>query len=252
MARIASGLQLLALGLLAAVRADPSASPAVATSLRGSASVEVPAPSPGEPDAAGAPPQDPEVEHASGDEQSEDLLNATGAAESLIVCRGGKVCRGAWTWHGHVKECSGGFYCRRGAVLLLADDSQAEDQEEEADANSTLADFFAENSSELEDEAMQSARADFFAETSSETEDEAMNSSDLIKILTNTSDAAENLIVCGGGRVCRGGWFLVGGFRRCRGGFVCGGRRWGRGRWGGARWGGARWGRARWGGARWR
>lgn len=240
MVRVTSGLQLLALGLLAAVRADPSASPAAATSLRGSASVEVPGPSLGEPAAAGATPQGPEGVHSSGDEQSEDLLNATGAAESLIVCRGGKVCRGAWTWHGHVKQCSGGFYCRRGAVLLLADDSQRGDQEEEADADSTLADFFAENSSEPEDEAMQSARADFFAENSSDTEGEAMNSSDLIKILTNTSEAAESLIVCGGGRVCRGGWSWVGGFRRCRGGFVCGGR------------GGARWGHARWGGAHWR
>jgi len=190
------------------------------------------------------------VVHVNGDEQSEDLLNGTGVAESLVVCRGGKVCRGAWTWHGHVKECSGGFYCRRGAVLLLADDSQSGDQEEEADANATLADFFAENSSEPEDEAMQSARADFFAENSSGTEDEATNSSDLIKILTNTSEAAESLIVCAGGRVCHGGWFWTGGFRRCRGGFVCGGR-WGGGRWGGARWGGARWGGARWGGAHW-
>jgi len=242
MVRVTSGLQLLALGLLAIVRAEPSTSAAVATSLRGSASV--PGPSPGEPDAAGATPQDPEGVHTDGDEQSENLLNATDAAESLIVCRGGKVCRGAWTWHGHVKECSGGFYCRRGAVLLLADDSQRGDQEEEADANATLADFFAENSSEPEDEAMQSARADFFAENSSEIEGEAMNSSDLIKILTNTSEAAESLIVCGGGRVCRGGWFWAGGFRRCRGGFVCGGR------WGGTRWGGARWGGARWGGWR--
>jgi len=242
MARVTFGLQLLALGLLALVRADPSASTAAATSLRGSASVEAPGPSQDEHAADAGTPQS---------EQSEDLLNATDAAESLIVCNGGKVCRGAWTWHGHVRECSGGFYCRRGAVLLLADGSESGEQEDEANANSTLEDFFAENSSEPDDEAMQSARADFFSEDKSETEGEAMNSSDLMKILTNTSEAAESLIVCAGGRVCRGGWFFLGGFRRCRGGFVCGGRRWGGARWGGARWGRARWGGARWGGARW-
>jgi hypothetical protein len=169
--------------------------------------VEVAGPSPGEAATAGATPQGREQESTglSGDElQSNDLQNAAGAeeaAESLIVCRGGKVCRGAWTWRGGVRVCSGGFYCRSGALLLLAESSDAGDQEEdEAAAAPALADFM---------------------ESGSEQESEAMNSSELMELLTNSSEAAESLIVCRGGRVCRGAWTWRGGVRVCSGGFYC-------------------------------
>merc|ERR1719343_1764953 len=115
------------------------------------------------------------------------------AAQSLIVCRGAKVCRGAWTWSGQVKVCRGGFYCRGGAVLLLAEDSDGENQEEEA--ASTLANLTGSDS---------------------EHEGEAFSSSELMEILTNTSEAAQSLIVCRGARVCRGGWIFRRRFGRRR------------------------------------
>jgi len=205
MAHTAFARLLLAFGILAAVRADPSASDAVAPSnLRGSASGEVAGRSLGEPAAAVSPTNVPEERgvDVSGDNHSEIPQNATGAeeaADSLIVCRGGKVCHGGWTWSGHVRVCRGGFYCRGGAVLLLAEASEGEDQEVEEAA---------------------SAPADLL-EGSSEHEGEPMSSAELMKILTNTSEASESLIVCRGARVCRGGWTWWGGVRSCRGGFFC-------------------------------
>merc|ERR1712066_722811 len=117
-------------------------------------------------------------------------------AESLIVCRGGRVCRGAWTWSGGVKVCKGGFSCR-GWAVLLAGDVAGEDQEV-----ATL------------------AQADL-AELDEEQEGDTLRSSELMEILSNTSQAAQSLIVCRGARLCRGGWSWRGAVRFCRGGFYC-------------------------------
>merc|ERR1711972_614650 len=117
-------------------------------------------------------------------------------AESLIVCRGGKVCRGAWTWSGGVKVCKGGFSCR-GWAALLAEDVEGEDQ-----GVATL------------------AWADL-VEPGPEQEGETFDSSELMDILSNTSQAAQSLIVCRGGRVCLGGWSWRGTVKFCRGGFSC-------------------------------
>merc|ERR1719174_3416289 len=103
------------------------------------------------------------------------LTNTSQAAQSLIVCRGAKVCRGAWTWHGGAKVCRGGFYCR-GAVALLAEDVEDDDQ---AETTSAMADL---------------------AERGSEREVAPMNSSELMDVLTNTSQAAQSLIVCRGAK----------------------------------------------------
>jgi len=191
MAAITRGAQLLMLGFLAVARADPSASQTAATSLRGSAVV---------PAQTEAMPQGHEEDaYLLGGNFTEDVQNSTGAeeaAESLIVCRGARVCRGAWTWFGHRRVCRGGFACR-GWALLLAEDVEGDHLEETA-----------------------SAPADP-AERSSEHEGEPMNSSELMEILTNTSTAAESLIVCRGARVCRGRWTWFGRRRVCRGGFFC-------------------------------
>jgi len=133
------------------------------------------------------------------DDFLEEERNSTGveeAAQSLIVCRGAKVCRGSWTWYGRRKVCRGGFYCR-GWAALLAEDVEAEGQEEAAFAPADL------------------------VGRGSEHEDELMNSSELMEILTNNSQAAQSLIVCRGARVCRGGWTWRGRRRFCRGGFFC-------------------------------
>merc|ERR1712207_63974 len=124
------------------------------------------------------------------------LTNTSQAAQSLIVCRGARVCRGAWTWHGGAKVCRGGFYCR-GGVALLAEDVEGDDQA-----------------------ATASAMADL-AERGVEPEVALMKSSELAEILTNTSQATQSLIVCRGARVCRGGWTWRGRVRFCRGGFFC-------------------------------
>lgn len=202
--------QLLVLGFLVIARADPSAPlHEVATNLRGSMPVEATEP------AAGAPTEksgaaglgqtgaEPEAMEEStdlvGENLTEDALNSTGegeGAESLIVCRGGKVCRGAWTWSGGVKVCRGGFSCRGWAALLV------EDVEGEGQGVATL------------------ARADL-AERDPEQEGDSFNSSDLMEILSNTSQAAQSLIVCRGARVCRGGWSWRGAVKFCRGGFSC-------------------------------
>merc|ERR1712207_103476 len=97
------------------------------------------------------------------------LTNTSQAAQSLIVCRGAKVCRGAWTWHGGAKVCRGGFYCRDG-VALLAEGTEGDDQVETTFASADL------------------------AERSWERQGELMNSSEM-DVLTNTSQAAQSLIV---------------------------------------------------------
>merc|ERR1712151_1388875 len=100
--------------------------------------------------------------------------------------------------------CKGGFYCR-GSAVFLAEDSEGEDQEGEAAAAAMVAD---------------PPEADV-TESGSEHEEAEMNSSELMKILTNTSEATESLIVCRGARVCRGGWTWRRRVRFCRGGFFC-------------------------------
>ena len=127
---------------------------------------------------------------------AENLPPAARSAESLIVCRGAKVCRGAWTWYGGKKVCRGGFSCR-GWAALVAEDAEVEEH----------------------DEAV-SAAADP-AEGSAEFAGQAFEPSELMAILTNTSQAAESLIVCRGARVCHGGWSWRGRVRVCRGGFRC-------------------------------
>merc|ERR1711972_102891 len=87
-----------------------------------------------------------------GDNFTEEVQNSTGAeeaAQSLIVCRGAKVCRGAWTWLGGRRVCRGGFSCR-GWAVLLAEDVEGEDQEETAAAPADPA----ERSAEHDDEPM--------------------------------------------------------------------------------------------------
>jgi len=200
--------QLFLLALLAVVRADPSVSRGAAASLRGSALAEVVDPSAGAPAAessaagraqSGVMPQGPEESMDSADiDLLEDATNATGGAEatqSLIVCRGGKVCRGAWTWSGSVRVCRGGFVCRGWAAVLAED---VEGEEQQAQAASMPADL-----------------------AEGEGEGEPFNSSQLLEILTNTSHATQSLIVCRGARVCRGGWTWRGRVRVCRGGFFC-------------------------------
>merc|ERR1719343_421161 len=209
MAAITRGLQLLMLGFLAVARADPSTSREATSSLRGSASAEAAGPSVGADVVGGSAAGPAQMETVPqgheedadlvGDNFTEDVQNSTGAeeaAQSLIVCWGAKVCRGTWTWLGHRRVCRGGFYCR-GWAVLLAEDVEGEGQEETT-----------------------SAPADP-AERNSEHEGEPMNASELMEILTNTSTAAQSLIVCQGARVCRGGWSWFGRRRVCRGGFFC-------------------------------
>jgi len=209
MARVTRCWQLLVLGFLAVARADPSASREATASLRGSTLAEAAGPGASAPTAdgstAGRPktepmPQGPE-EGADlvGDNFTEDVQNSTGveeAAQSLIVCRGAKVCRGAWTWSGARKVCRGGFYCR-GWAALLVEEVAGEDQVEATSAPADLADGGSEHGGE------------------------PTNASELLEILTNASQAAESLIVCRGARVCRGGWSWFGRTRVCRGGFFC-------------------------------
>merc|ERR1711933_646928 len=105
-----------------------------------------------------------EVAPMNASELMDVLTNTTQAAQSLIVCRGAKVCRGAWTWHGGAKVCRGGFYCR-GGVALLAEGTEGDDQVETTFAPADL------------------------AERSWESEVAPMNSSEM-DVLTNTSQAA--------------------------------------------------------------
>merc|ERR1711933_617127 len=136
-----------------------------------------------------------EVAPMNSSELMDVLTNTTQAAQSLIVCRGAKVCRGEWTWHGGARVCRGGFYCRDG-VALLAEGTEGDDQVETTFASADL------------------------AERSWERRGELMNSSEM-DVLTNTSQAAQSLIICRGARVCRGAWTWRGGAKVCRGGFYC-------------------------------
>ena len=187
---------LLLLALLALARADPSSSREANPSLRGGSGEAKEVPSKDTPAAQSSAAGQGVEPNAS--VVAQKLPTAAQSAESLIVCRGAKVCRGAWISCGGRRVCRGGFYCR-GWAALVAEDARVEEHDEAVSAAADLKDDGAE------------------------VEGGAFKPSELMAILTSTSRAAESLVVCRGARVCRGGWTWHGRARVCRGGFSCSG-----------------------------
>jgi len=189
----------------AAARADASGPATSIPSLRGAGgeqpgSAEASAPQDEEQVPRGERSEDAAAEATS----SLDALRDMKSGDSLVVCHGARVCRGAWTWVGGVRTCRGGFYCSSWALVLGSGNVEPTEVVTPKDDRTGAPPESQGEVAEPDDlEAMDSL------------EREAQSLAE-----GGEAESAESLCICRGVRVCRS-WVWYGGARVCRGGFYC-------------------------------